>query len=175
MKKNSLYELLQWAAAPAVTILCGLVLLFSPDSASALVSQILSIVFLLWGLGYAVMAVFGSENRFNRILFTFALFLASRWLSQNPLGLAAWASRILGIGLLIGGAGGCFLSQRRSAKLLSLGEAVLGIVLIVLPMFASRMVFRICGLVVVVIGVSMLVSRSRLRRLQSGKPKIIDI
>lgn len=175
MKKSSLLGLLQWAAAPAVTILCGLVLLFSPDSASALVSRILSIVCLLWGIGWGVMAVFGSENRFSRILFALALIFVSRWLSRNPLGLAAWASRILGIGLIIGGAGGFLRSSNGRARLLSLGEAILGLVLILLPLFASRMIFRICGLVVVVIGAAMLISRRRLRRLQGSKPKIIDV
>ena len=54
--------------------------------------------------------------------------------------------------------------------------AAIGAILILLPMTTSRVVFSICGLVVLLIGIVMLVDRIRKRRLLEPKddPNIID-
>ena len=60
--------------------------------------------------------------------------------------------------------------------LLPLLVTLLGGILVLLPMTASRLVFSLCGLAVTVIGVFMLLDRLRLRRLNGGDedPNIID-
>lgn len=61
--------------------------------------------------------------------------------------------------------------------LMPLLVAILGGVLILMPMTASRLVFGLCGLAVMVIGIFMLLDRLRHPRLPGGEdddPNIID-
>ena len=98
------------------------------------------------------------------------------WLLKNPLLLAAGIGRLVGILLLIRGIQDLLSSNYGRGKVLSLITALLGLVLILLPMTTSRVVFSLCGLVVLVVGITMLIDRLRLRRLMGGDddPNIID-
>ena len=52
---------------------------------------------------------------------------------------------------------------------------VVGIILVVLPMTTSRLVFSLCGVVVLLVGVGMLLDRIRDRkRLKAPKDDIVD-
>ncbi len=53
---------------------------------------------------------------------------------------------------------------------------MVGLILLLLPMTTSRLVFSLCGLVVLGLGIVMLLERLRLRRLldEGDDPDIID-
>ncbi len=175
MKKSKILSLISTCAAPALVILCGLVLTFSPDSASALVSRILSVILLVWGIGCALVALFGENNRAKNVLLAVALVCVSRWLDNNPLALAAGIGRFLGIVMMVGALGGFLRSSQSLSRVLCLAMGVLGLVLTVLPMTTSRLVFTLCGLAATAAGVLMLISRLREgKRLDSGDSNIID-
>ena len=146
MKKHDFWSLVRLLASPVALIVLGLVLLFRPDSASALVATILGWCLLAAGIVLAVAAIAVRESTAVKVLGAVACLAMGIWLLKNPLMLAA------GIGRLV------------------------GIVLIILPMTTSRLVFSLCGLVVLVVGITMLIDRLRFRRLMGGDddPNIID-
>ncbi len=175
MDKNRILPLVSQLLMPALVILCGLILICNPDSGSALVSGLLSAVLVICAVVCLLMALFGSGKKGKLFLTAAVSLIASRWLRNNPLGLAAGLSRILGICLLLGALGSFLKSRTAGGKILSLAEAVLGVVLIVLPLFASRLVFMICGIVVTLLGLSMLAMVFRKGRYgKNDRPDIID-
>ena len=97
-------------------------------------------------------------------------------LTANPLVLAAWIGRIVGIIMAVRGIRDLLLhSSYGYSRILALITAAVGAVLVVLPMTTSRLVFSLCGLVVLFIGIGMLVDRLKQRkRLSGGDSNIID-
>lgn len=177
MKKNDILSLLYQLASPIALIVLGAVLLLSPDSASALIAKILGWGIFLAGIGFGISGIAGRSGTALKIFAAIVCIGLGGTLIRNPLILAANIGRFLGILLLIRGGRDFFQSNHQSAKVLSIVTAVLGVVLIVLPMTTSRLVFSLLGLVILVIGTAMLIERLRdRRRLDDGKdkPDIID-
>ena len=101
--------------------------------------------------------------------------LVGGWLVNNPLALAAWIGRFIGVLLVIDGLQD-IQELRKCGKtfLLPLIVAVVGVVLILMPMTTSRLVFTICGVVVLVIGAAMLLDRLKSRPRLKSAGDIID-
>lgn len=175
MKKHDLKSLIYQLASPVGLILLGLVLLVSPDTASALIARILGWCILLVGVGFVISAIVDRSGTAGKVLGALVCLGIGGWIVGDPLRLAAGIGRFIGILLLIRGGRDFFLSNLREGKVLSAVVAVLGLILVVLPMTTSRLVFRICGLVLLVVGIAMLVERLKERRyLEKGDPNIID-
>ena len=156
MKKNSFVDLFRQLASPVAVILLGLLLVVNPDSASVLIARIVGWILTIVGIGFGVAAIV-DRNRAIRKGIT-AVFFACLGgsLSANPLVLAAFIGRI--IGLLIAARGIRDLTMGYS-RILALITTAVGAVLVVLPMTTSRLVFSLCGLVVLFIGIGMLMDR----------------
>ena len=174
MKKNDIFPLVQLYLAPVLVILLGALLLISPDSASVLISRllggVLTIVGIVFGIGFL------SGRRTGKLVTALAFLAAGSILSRNPLLLASFAGRIIGLILLIDGIGDLLNARRQGIRgLMPLVVTVLGAVLTLMPMTASRLVFALCGLVVAIVGVMMLLERIRRNRLPGGNDRnIID-
>lgn len=177
MKQSEFSGKLPLLLAPLVLILLGLVLAVNPDSASALIAKCIG-----WGMAFAGVccgfaALASSRGRAGKVLAAIALAAAGGWLVKNPLALAAWIGRFIGILLLINGVSDFGAARRVGMRPgFSLISALLGVLLIVLPMTASRLLFRLVGLVVTGVGVAMLISRLRdnPRLNEPEDPNIID-
>ena len=66
-------------------------------------------------------------------------------------------------------------SRSGHGRILAILTTVVGVVLTVLPLTTSRLVFSLCGVVVLGIGIAMLIDRLKGRRyLEDGDPNIID-
>lgn len=176
MKKNDILSLIALLASPVALIVLGLILLFCPDSASVFAAKLLGWGLLIVGIGFAVAAFTSPIGTAGHVLCAIACLAVGSWLLKNPLLLAKGIGRFVGILLAIRGVRDFTQSGYRQGKLLALVTAVLGVVLIVLPMTTSRLVFSACGLVVLLVGIAMLVDRLRRRRLPGGDndPNIID-
>jgi len=177
MKKNDILSAIQLLLAPVLVILLGLLLLINPDSASVLISRLLGGLLTLVGIGFGIAALVNDRGRVGKLIGALALFACGGILSANPLLLAAFAGRVVGLLLFIDGFGDMINAHRRGIRgLMPLIVTILGGILILMPMTASRLVFALCGLVVTIIGVLMLLDRFRNRRLPSGDndPNIID-
>ena len=98
------------------------------------------------------------------------------WLTNNPLALAAWVGRFVGILLVVDGIQDIIHLKNQGQRFaLSLIVTVVGAVLILLPMTTTRLVFSLCGGVVLIIGIVMLLDRLKGRKqLNSGDSNIID-
>ena len=175
MKKQRLSAFLSRYATPAVLIVLGLVLIFCPDTASALISKVAGWGLMMAGIVVAVAMVVDSNWSVSRILTVLVLGGMGRWLMTHPLAWAAWGGRIIGLLLLLRGIRDFTQSVLPQGKALSVLTAVLGLVLILMPMTASRMVFSLCGVVVLAVGGGMLAERIwEKKNWDHDDPNIID-
>ena len=176
MKKQPVLNLLYQLASPVLLMALGLILIISPDAASALLSRILGWVFTLAGVGIGISAIFDRRGAVGKGLAAVLCVITGGWLTAHPLLLAASLGRFLGVLILLRGLRDLFLSRSRGhGQLLAVITVIAGLVLIVLPMTTSRLVFTLCGVVILIIGTAMLLDRLRdQRHLPSGKDDIID-
>lgn len=175
MKKHPLFTLLYQIASPLALILAGLVLLLFPDTASALISRILGWGLTLAGILSGIWAIFDRRRAVSKGIAAVSLVCIGGFLTANPLLLAAFVGRIIGLLIALRGIREVFLSRSLGRGQLLAGIlTAAGILLMVLPMTASRLVFSACGLVVTVTGVLMLLEKLRQRQLPPDKPDIID-
>lgn len=174
MKKDEIISLIRLFLAPVVVILLGLVLLVNPDTASVLISKVLGIMLAILAVGCGIGALVSAHGRPAKVVCAVLLAVSGGLLSRNPLWLASFAGRIIGILLLIDGLQDIFVARSRGVRfLMPVVVALLGGILVLMPMTASRLVFSLCGLVVTAVGVMMLLDRLRKPRLKGGD-NIID-
>ena len=186
MKQYTSMDLLRLLAAPAAAVILGLVLLFSPDTASALVGTLLGWCALLTALCLGAGACFGSPTgRNNRIIWAVICLFGGLWLLRNPLTVVEFLGRVLGITLMIRG-GRATVDHIRCGKgvqvlsrdlIRGAATLILGCILAVLPMAGSRIFFKIIGLLAIGLGAADGFDRLRgKRRLEKGDdPNIIDV
>ena len=160
-KCNFLYHVKRFAA-PVSLLLLGLILTFSPDSATTLLVQILGWLLIAGAAAFAVTAVAVPGGTVSKVIGAVICGVSGLWMVSNPLSLAAWLGRIIGFLLLIQGVQNIIYQKTlRNTIFLPVLTAVVGAVLVVLPMTTSRLVFTIAGIVVLIIGTLMLVDRIR--------------
>lgn len=169
MKKEIIWKYMQLLAAPVTVCLFGLLLLFSPDTASALVGLGLGVALLLAGVGFLVAAVALRERRVFYALVGLCMLALGVMLLREPLMLASGLGRIVGVLLLIQSVRDFFLSSYGHGKLLSGITAAAGLVLTLLPMTTSRLVFMALGVLLLIVGVTELVEKLRYDRIDNGK------
>lgn len=176
MKKQDILSLLKLLLAPVLVMILGLILIVNPDSASALISKILGWVIIAAAICLGVSAIFNESGRIGKGICAVALAVIGGWLVSNPLALAAWIGRIIGILLVIDGIQDILeLRKQGMSFLLPLIVTIVGAVLVLMPMTTSRIVFSACGVVVLIIGIGMLVERLKgKKRLSPPKDDIID-
>ena len=175
MNKEKVFSYIRLLWAPAALVVLGAVLLFDPDSASALISRLLGSLLIAVGIGFGIAAIVSPQGRTGKSVAAVVLALLGGWLTRNPLALAAWFGRLVGILLVINGIQdiGNLRSQGKRFALPGL-VTLIGAILILLPLTTTRLVFAACGIVVLALGVVMLVDRLRGKRLNSGDSNIID-
>lgn len=176
MNKEKIFSLISLLWAPVALILLGAVLLFNPDSASVLISKLLGWVLIAIAIGFGIAAIASEQGRVGKGVTAAIFAVAGGWLTSNPLALAAWIGRIVGILLVADGVQDIIrLKNQNQRFLLPLIVTVVGAVLILLPLTTTRLVFSLCGGVVLIIGIVMLMDRLKERKqLGSGDSDIID-
>jgi uncharacterized membrane protein HdeD (DUF308 family) len=186
MKKYTPAQLFRLLAAPAATVILGLVLLFSPDTASALVGKLIAWCAILAALALGAGAVFGNPaGKHNRILWALICLFGGIWLLMNPLTVAKFLGRVLGISLMIRGGQSVADNIRYQGKKLVVSRglilgavtAVIGAVLTILPLASSRMLFSMVGTVLICAGFAQVWDNFRGKRLldEGNDPNIIDV
>ena len=175
MKRNTFLNLLNDLLVPVMLVGIGLVLLVNPDAATILVTRVLA--WILMGVGllsilYTVMT--WPVGRVQGILWALIGLGLGGFLLGNPLFLAKNLSRFLGI--LLAGEAGASLYRGTASKTMCLITLGVGVVLVLSPMTASRLMFALCGIVLMAVGGGLIWDRFRYRKLDSGDddPNIID-
>lgn len=176
MKKQDRLFLVYHLASPVALMVLGLILLFSPDTASALIARVLGWGITLAGIGLGIYTIVQRREVGKGIVSVLCVCVGG-FLVANPLFLAAGIGRVLGVLVAARGLRDLFLAYKEGYGIpLPLITTVAGLVLILLPMTTSRLVFRICGAGIVAIGAAMLWDRLKHHpRLPEGDdPNIID-
>jgi len=169
MKKMKFAEAVNRFGMAVTTILLGLILLLVPDSASMIVAYGIGGVLIFAGIVFAIGALL--DQSFSKGFWALACLSIGGTLMGNPLLLARNLGRFLGIWLAIEG-GDCL---RKGNRLFGTVILIAAVALVLSPMTLSRLVFSLCGLVVLVIGIVMLLSRLREDKyLPKGDDNIID-
>ncbi len=176
MKQYDVISLVRRFLMPVLLMLLGAVLVINPDAASVLISKCIGYVLIAASLVSGISAIVSARGRFGKSAASVILAIAGGWLTAHPLFLVAWISRVLGVLLLVNGILDLLYARRQGRGiLLHALEAGIGAVLILLPMAASRLVFVLVGVVVLVIGILMLLDRLRdWRLITDGNSDIID-
>lgn len=173
-KLSALFRLL---AIPVLMAVLGLILIVNPDAASAVIAKILGWCLIAGAILTGLSAIFTESGRIGKGIFAVGLAVVGGWLRANPLLLAAWIGRIIGLLILINSLTDLLWAkaQRRSILLHALA-ALIGAVLLLLPMTTSRLIFALCGAVILIIAVSLLLSRFRGAKAlkEPENPDIID-
>ena len=176
MKKNSFLQLLYQLASPVAVIALGLLLVVNPDSASILIAKVVGWILTIIGIGFGISAIIDRDGAIRKGATAVAFACIGGTLTANPLVLAAWIGRIIGVIMAVRGIRDLLLhSSYGYSRILALITAAVGAVLVVLPMTTSRLVFSLCGVVVLLIGIGMLVDRLKhTKYLDKGDGNIID-
>ena len=177
MKKQDILSLVQLLLVPVLLILLGLILVVNPDTASVLISKLLGYVLTLCAIGAGIAAIFSRTKKAMKVICVVVLAMVGGWLMMHPLWLTAWVSRFLGMLILVNsGMDLIFALKQNRNVIFHAAAAAIGALLILMPMSASRLVFTLCGVAVLVIGGVMFLDRIRGRRwLHEGDdPNIID-
>ena len=177
MKPNTSFGRFPILLTPVLLILLGLILLVSPDSASALIARLLGWLLGLAAICFGIAALVSPHARPGKVFAAIVLAMIGGTLARNPLILATWIGRFIGILLLLNALSDAFTIRRIGLRPgFSLVTAVIGVVLIVLPLTASRLLFSLCGAAAMLVGIVMLISRIKGHRIldEPGDPNIID-
>lgn len=179
MKKENWIQIVKTLLMPALLMVLGVVLIVNPDSAAALIGKIIAWALLLAGTGMGIGALYGDPGRrIWRLIPAVLAILAGIWLMANPLFIAESLGRILGILLIaegVSGLGGA-LRGERLFPVMPVITLLAGIGLVLVPMTTSRIVFVICGIVVLCIGAAEMVNRlvQKKPEKKGEKARIID-
>lgn len=170
MKHKKIPEAAKVLAMPVSLLVFGLLLLIFPDSASVIIAYGVGGVALLAGIILGIGALL--DRRLSQIFWTLVCLSLGTTLIRNPLVLARNVGQFLGIFLALEG-GSCL---RKGSPVFGTVLLVAAAVLVFSPMTLSRLVFSLCGGVLLVMGAAMLLSRlKQLRYLPQGKDRnIID-
>ena len=169
MKKLKFMDAVNRLGMPVTTIVLGLILLIVPDSASVVIAYGIGGILIFGGIVFAIGALL--DQSLSKGFWALACLSIGGTLMGNPLLLARNLGRFLGIWLAIEG-GDCL---RKGNRIFGVMILVAAVALILSPMTLSRLVFSLCGLVVLIIGIGMLADRLKnQKRLHKGDDNIID-
>ena len=169
MKKRKFLDAVNRFGMPVTTIILGLILLLVPDSASVVIAYGIGGILSLGGIVFVIGALL--DRSFSKGFWALACLSIGSTLMGNPLLLARNLGRFLGVLLAIEG-GSCLRKGNRVFGMVILAAAV---ALVLSPMTLSRLVFSLCGVVVLLIGIGMFIDRLKNQRyLSKGDDNIID-
>lgn len=186
MDMERIKRLLRLYAWPGLLVVLGLILIFSPDTASVLISKVIGWVLIGIGACIAIAAILGGGyGRTGRVVYAVLCLGVGIFISAFPLVLAEALGRFFGLFLAIRGAVGIRNAmQKKNADLPWQNSMIIagvtlaaGAVLVLLPLTLSRIILNICGAVLILIGIVNIVGTYReSKALEDGsrRPDVID-
>lgn len=175
MKKTDAATLVRLMLTPVLMVILGIILVIRPDSASAVVGKVLGWVLMILGIGLVIESFAVKDLNTGRALFAIVAVALGLWLLRNPLRLAAALGRIAGLLILVRAVQDIVNATRwKCGMKYALLSAIIGGLLILLPMATSRAVWVIVGLLVIAVGVLMAIDRLKPGKLLGDGGNIID-
>lgn len=177
MKKKNTFAMLEVQALPGLFCILGLILLVTPDAASAIAGRLMGVALLVVGIVFLVDGISAWPGHARKLVWAVTAFCFSSWLLARPWVLITFGGRLVGVLFAIRGA-----QEIREARLtgrpkvLTAITFVCGMLLVLIPGTASRMVLRAMGLLVLLLGVILALVNRREKRWLDGPddPNIID-
>ena len=181
MKNLNWNDVLRRESGSLVMILCGVILVLRPDTASALIAALAGWAMIAVGVA-ALIGGFTGAMGGGSILSGAVLLLAGTWLHRNPLMIASVLGFVVGFVVLRQGIRAMGDAQRSKrcggfwipGAVLAVAELVIGVRLIFSPLTVSRFVLTLAGIAMAACGVWELISRRREKKYIPGTPNIID-
>lgn len=182
--KDKFFYWLKRLGVPVLMVVLGAILVIRPDSASALIARIFGWILVMVGGGCAAVALIGHPlNKTSRLVWAAILAMAGLWMLGNPLVLARFFGRVLGIALMIQGARDIQLRYSGGKPdwtpglILAAATALIGLILVLLPLTTSRLLFTVVGIMLMGLGLGEVYDRLKGRPgISSGDdPNIIDV
>ena len=172
--------LLRQEGGSLLMILCGVILVLKPDTASALLSAVAGWVLIAVGVAALIGGFTGSSG--GSIVTGAVLLLSGAWLHRNPLMIASVLGFVVGFLVLRQGLRAMKDVQRSKRNgglwipgaVLAVIEALIGVRLMLSPLSISRLVLSIVGIALIVLGACNLVTHYRSTRYIPEPGGIID-
>lgn len=177
MNKQDILTLVKRLIVPALLLALGAILIVNPDAASVLIARLLGWALILGAVVCGLSAIITRHGQVGKGIAAVILAIAGGWICANPLALTAWIIRIIGALILLNSVADLSYAKALGrVSLLSVLSAIVGGVLLLLPISTSRLIISLCGIVVALIGAAMLVIRlrSQARLTLPEDPDIID-
>ena len=174
MMKQS-FDIRPWLK-PVLTCLLGLCLIFKPGSLTTSIAWAVGFLIALVGAGKLV-AFFrdpSPKKDFLRLCAAVILLMLGFSIMGKPVNLERQVGLVVGIVLLLQGIRGFVSPFAAHEKISSIACCVMGVLLMVLPLFFSRLVVVVCGIVVLIIGIGMGVDLLAGNGHSGGTDDIID-
>lgn len=184
-RKIVIPTLLNLAGIPIILMVVGLILIVSPDTASALIARVLGWVLIAYGVFFGISAFMSLRSkRMAMMLYGIICLFLGTWLVRNPLVLAQGIGKFLGVLLGLRGVNGIFdalnVRKRGGSYIvgLVLGALTLaaGLWMMLSPMSPSRFLMTVVGIVFIAVGAANLFHvRGDVKALISGEDSnIVD-
>ena len=175
MGYRSFFDGLRRVLTPILLLVLGLILTFSPMSGPAFFMRTLGWIIAVGGIFYGLSAIVFPLDRPFRIIVGVIVVLTGSWILRHPVAAAGWLGRLIGILLILQGIqGAVYLRSHMGSFVFPIGAIILGVVLVLLPVHVSRVVFRVIGILVTVLGGVMLADRLKDEDPPRDDPDIID-
>ena len=174
MNLNKIATVIRQCAGEFFLIFCGLVLVFFPGAAVSLGVKIIAWVLLATGILSAVSALLRSPQGLRGLILPVLGIILGGYMLSHPLVITNAISRVLGLYLVIQGAGNLRGGNSRIVAILTMGA---GVVLFLLPQTLLNTLMGAAGVVLVIIGAINLIDNLRRHRYLNGgseNPNIID-
>ena len=180
MKNLDWKEFLRREGGSILTILCGVILVMRPDTASALLSAVAGWVLIAIGVAALIAGFSGSSG--GSVVTGAVLLLAGAWLHRNPLMIASVIGFVAGFWVLRQGLKAMKDAQRSKRNgglwipgaVLAVLEALIGVRLMLSPLSISRLVLSIGGLALIAIGACSMAAHYKSTRYIPEPGGIID-
>ena len=180
MRNLDIKDIIRREGGSILMILCGAVLVLSPDTASALLSAVAGWGLIAVGVAALIAGFTGSSG--GSVVTGAVLLLSGAWLHRNPLMIASVLGFVVGFLVLRQGLRAMKDAQRSKRNggfwipgaVLAVLEALLGVRLLLSPLSISRFVLSIGGIALIVLGACNLVTHYRSTRYIPEPGGIID-
>lgn len=159
MNFPSLFHKIKPWLRPGLTCALGALLLLHPASITAVLAK--SVGFLLALVGAALLVCFFSQNSkdFLKMIAGVVLLPMGFSVIQNPMTLVTRMSRFIGIIVLLYGLRGALDRSTPYGKPINVFACVVGAVLLLMPQAIPNLIFSLCGVVLLLIGLGMILDQ----------------
>jgi hypothetical protein len=183
MNNEKIMRLIKILAFPLLLAVLGAVLVISPDTASAIIAKGMAWLLLGFCALCVLLAAMSWQEKGVQMLITAVVCGAlGYYILKNPLVLAENVGKFMGICLALQGISSVqealLLKKHNEPYVVNLIMAIITIavaaMLVLFPMTISRMVFRICGGVMLFVALGTFLARFRAYKAQEKSGKVID-